>query len=158
MITKIKMMKSRILLMLLMSVVTQVMWAQGKVISGTVEDAMGPIMMANVVERDGNNRIVSATQTDMMGNFSMEIKNPKNKLVFSYVGSKTKIVTIGNQTTFKIKLEDEGTALTEVVVKGRRTNSGGLNIDKREISISQQTMNMEQVEAKIGRASCRERV
>ena len=146
MITKIKMMKSRILLMLLMSVVTQVMWAQGKVISGTVEDAMGPIMMANVVERDANNRIVNATQTDMMGNFSMEIKNPKNKLVFSYVGSKTKIVTIGNQTTFKIKLEDEGTALTEVVVKGRRTNSGGLNIDKREISISQQTMNMEQVE------------
>ena len=146
MITKIKMMKSRIWLMLLMSVVTQVMWAQGKVISGTVEDAMGPVMMANVVERDANNRIVNATQTDMMGNFSMEIKNPKNKLVVSYVGSKTKVIAIGTQTTFKIKLEDEGTALTEVVVKGRRTNAGGLNIDKREVSISQQTMNMDQVE------------
>ena len=138
--------KYKFLLTLLFTVIAQTMMAQGKVISGTVEDAMGPIMMANVVERDGNNRIVSATQTDMMGNFSMEIKNPKNKLVFSYVGSKTKIVTIGNQTVFKIKLEDEGTALTEVVVKGRRTNAGGLNIDKREISISQQTMNMEQVE------------
>ena len=107
---------------------------------------MGPIMMANVVERDANNRIVNATQTDMMGNFSMEIKNPKNKLVISYVGSKTKIMTIGNQTTFNIKLEDEGTALTEVVVKGRRTSAGGLNIDKREISVSRQTMNMDQVE------------
>ena len=138
--------KYKFLLTLLFTVIAQTMMAQGKVISGTVEDAMGPIMMANVVERDGNNRIVSATQTDMMGNFSMEIKNPKNKLVFSYVGSKTKIVTIGNQTVFKIKLEDEGTALTEVVVKGRRTNAGGLNIDKREISISQQTMNMDQVE------------
>ena len=146
MITKIKMIKSRVLLMLLMSVITQVMWAQGKVISGTVEDAMGPIMMANVVERDANNRIVNATQTDMMGNFSMEIKNPKNKLVFSYVGSKTKIMTIGNQTVFKIKLEDEGTALSEVVVKGRRTTSGGLNIDKREVSVSSQTMNMDKVE------------
>jgi TonB-linked SusC/RagA family outer membrane protein len=146
MITKIKMIKSRVLLMLLMSVITQVMWAQGKVISGTVEDAMGPIMMANVVERDANNRIVNATQTDMMGNFSMEIKNPKNKLVFSYVGSKTKIVTIGNQTVFKIKLEDEGTALSEVVVKGRRTTSGGLNIDKREVSVSSQTMNMDKIE------------
>ncbi len=138
--------KSRTLLTILFAFVAQMMMAQGKVVSGTVEDAMGPVMMANVVERDGNNRIVSATQTDMMGNFSMEIKNPKNKLVFSYVGSKTKIVTIGNQTTFKIKLEDEGTALTEVVVKGRRTSSGGLNIDKREISISQQTMSMDQVE------------
>ena len=138
--------KSKTLLTILFAFIAQMMMAQGKVISGTVEDAMGPIMMANVVERDANNRIVSATQTDMMGNFSMEIKNPKNKLVFSYVGSKTKIVTIGNQTVFKIKLEDEGTALTEVVVKGRRTSSGGLNIDKREISISQQTMNMDQVE------------
>ena len=82
----------------LFSVIAQMMMAQGKVISGTVEDAMGPIMMANVVERDANNRIVNATQTDMMGNFSMEIKNPKNKLVISYVGSKTKVMTIGNQS------------------------------------------------------------
>ena len=138
--------KSRTLLTVLFAFIAQMMMAQGKVVSGTVEDAMGPIMMANVVERDANNRIVNATQTDMMGNFSMEIKNPKNKLVFSYVGSKTKIVPIGNQTTFNIKLEDEGTALTEVVVKGRRTSSGGLNIDKREISVSRQTMNMDQVE------------
>ena len=87
--------KSKILLTLLFAFVAQTMWAQGRVISGTVEDAMGPVMMANVVERDGNNRIVSATQTDMMGNFSMEIKNPKNKLVISYVGSKTKIISIG---------------------------------------------------------------
>jgi TonB-linked SusC/RagA family outer membrane protein len=120
--------------------------AQAKVISGTVEDSMGPIMMANVVERDANNRIISATQTDMMGNFSMEIKNPKNKLVISYVGSKTKTLTIGAQTRFNIKLEDEKTTLGEVTVKGRRSNSGGLNIDKREISVSQQTMNMADVE------------
>ena len=138
--------KYKFLLTLLFAVIAQTMWAQGKVISGTVEDAMGPIMMANVVERDANNRIVSATQTDMMGNFSMEIKNPKNKLVFSYVGNKTKIVTIGNQTTFNIKMESENTTVSEVVVKGRRTSSGGLNIDKREISVSQQTFSMDKVE------------
>ena len=138
--------KSKILLTVLFSIVAQVMTAQGIRISGTVEDAMGPVMMANVVERDGNNRIVSATQTDMMGNFSMQIKNPKNKLVVSYVGSKTKILTIGEQKTFKVKLEDDKTTLGEVKVTGRRTRSGGLNIDKREVSVSQQTMNMAEVE------------
>ena len=138
--------KYKFLLTLLFAVIAQTMWAQGKVISGTVEDAMGPIMMANVVERDANNRIVSATQTDMMGNFSMEIKNPKNKLVFSYVGNKTKIVNIGTQTTFNIKMESENTTVSEVVVKGRRTSSGGLNIDKREISVSQQTFSMDKVD------------
>ncbi len=138
--------KSKILLTLLFTVIAQALMAQGTVISGTVEDAMGPVMMANVVERDGNNRIVSATQTDMMGNFSMEIKNPKNKLVISYVGSKTKILPIGDTTTFTIKLEDEKTTLNEVTVRGRRTNSGGLNIDKKEISVSQQTFNLQDVE------------
>ena len=138
--------KSKILLTLLFACIAQVMMAQSRVISGSVEDAMGPVMMANVVERDANNRIISATQTDMMGNFSMEIKNPKNKLVVSYVGSKTKIITIGDQKTFKIRLEDNKTTLSEVTIRGRRTTSGGLNIDKREISVSQQTMNMAEVE------------
>jgi len=142
MITKI----NKILLTLLFTFVAQAMMAQGTVISGTVEDAMGPVMMANVTERDGNNRIVNATQTDMMGNFSMKIANPKNKLVVSYVGSKTKTLTIGTQKTFKIKMEDDKTTLKEVTVKGRRTSSGGLNIDKREITVSQQTMNMENIE------------
>ena len=87
----------KILVTLLLSIVAQISWAQGRVISGTVEDAMGPVMMANVVERDANNRIVSATQTDMMGNFSMEIKSPKNKLVVSYVGSKTSVIEIGDR-------------------------------------------------------------
>ena len=138
--------KSRILLTLLFTVIAQMMMAQGKVISGTVEDSMGPVMMANVTERDGNNRIVSHTQTDMMGNFSMEIKNPKNKLVVSYVGSKDKILPIGNTTTFAIKLDDSNTTLSEVTVRGRRTNSGGLNIDKREVTVSQQTFSLQDVE------------
>ena len=42
--------KSRILLTILFTIVAQVMLAQGKVISGTVEDSMGPVMMANVTE------------------------------------------------------------------------------------------------------------
>ena len=136
----------KILLTLLLTIVAQAVMAQGRVISGTVEDAMGPVMMANVVERDANNRIISATQTDMMGNFSMEIKNPKNKLVVSYVGSKTKILTIGDQKTFNIKLEDDKTTLGEVKVVGRRATSGGLNIDKREVTVSQQTFNLQDVE------------
>lgn len=138
--------KSKVLLTLLFCVIAQIGMAQSKVISGSVEDAMGPIMMANVTERDANNRIVSATQTDMMGNFSMEVKNPKNRLVVSYVGNKTKSIVIGNQTKFNIKLEAEKTTLKEITVRGRRTNSGGLNIQKKEMTVSQQTFNLSEVE------------
>ena len=138
--------KLKVLLMSLFCVCAQAVMAQSKVISGTVEDAMGPVIMANVIEQDADNRIVSATQTDMMGNFSMEIKNPKNKLVISYVGSKTKVLPIGNQTTFNITLEEESTALTEVVVSANRVSSGGLNIAEREMTISRQTFDLTEVE------------
>ena len=130
----------------LFAVVSQLAMAQGVRVSGTVTDDDGPIMMGNVVERDANNRIVSATQTDFNGNFSLQIKNTKNKLVFSYVGDKTQILSIGNKTVFNVKLQPEGHAIQEVVVKGRRGNSGGLMLQKKEISVSQQVMNMEQVE------------
>ena len=136
----------RILFTALICVITQLAMAQGVRVSGTVSDNDGPIMMGNVTERDANNRIVSATQTDFNGNFSLTVKSTKNKLVFSYVGDKSKTVTIGSQTTFKIKLEPENTVLKEVTVKGRRGNSGGLQISKKEMTVSSQTMNMEQVE------------
>ena len=138
--------KQKVLLTFILFVITQMVMAQGVVISGTVEDAMGPVMFANVTERDANDRIINATQTDMMGNFSMEVKNTKNMLVVSYVGSKTWKKKIGNETTFAIKLEDEKTTLNEVTVRGRRANAGGLNIQKKEISVSQQTFNLSEVE------------
>ena len=127
-------------------VVCQLAVAQSVRISGTLSDAEGPIMMGNVVEIDANNRIVSATQTDFNGNFSMQVKSTKNKLKFSYVGDKTQVVAIGDKTSFKITLKPENTVLKEVTVKGRRQNSGGLSIQKKEMTVSSQTMNMESVE------------
>ena len=135
----------KILFTALLAIVSQTLMAQGIRISGTLTDNDGPIMMANVVERDANNRIVSAVQTDFNGNFSMQVKSTKNKLVFSYVGDKTQVVTIGNKTVFNIKLEPEGTQLQEVVVKAKRGSSGGLMISKKEISVSQQTFDLENV-------------
>ena len=130
----------------LLGVVCQMAVAQGVRISGTLTDADGPVMMGNVVEVDANNRIVSATQTDFNGNFSLQVKSTKNKLKFSYVGDKTKVMSIGSQTVFKVKLDSENTTLKEVTVKGRRNTSGGLMLQKKEIAVSQQTMNMAEVE------------
>ena len=136
----------KLLLTTLMCLVYQGLMAQGVRISGSLSDNEGPIMMGNVVEIDANNRIVSAAQTDFNGNFSMQVKSTKNKLKFSYVGDKDKVMTIGSQTTFKVKLEPANTQLKEVKVVGRRSSSGGLMISKKEVSVSQQTMNMSEVE------------
>lgn len=120
--------------------------AQSRRITGTVYDDMGGIMMANVVERDKENRIVEACVTDINGNFSMVIKNPKNKLVISYIGYKTWSQVIGTTTKFNIKLQ-ENTQLQEVVIKAKKVvQSNGLTIPLKEISVATQTMNMDDVE------------
>ena len=138
--------RSKVLLLLLFCVLAQGAMAQSKVISGTVEDPMGPVMFANVTERDADSRIVSFAQTDMMGNFSMEIKSPKNKLVISYVGNKTVEIVIGNQSSFTIVMQPESTEISEVIVEGKRVNSGGLSIPDREMTVAQQTFKLSEVE------------
>ena len=76
----------------------------GDVVTGTVSDSMGPLMMANVVELDEANRIVSSTITDMNGNFSFKIKDPRNRLKFMFVGNEPKIVPIKG-TTYNIVMD-----------------------------------------------------
>ena len=119
---------------------------QSRRITGNVYDDFGGIMMANVVERDANNRIVEAAVTDVNGNFSMVIKNPKDRLVVSYIGYKTHSEVIGNKTKFSIKMQDN-TQLQEVVVKAKpKTMSNGMSIPLKEVSVATQTMNMDDVE------------
>ena len=116
--------------------------AQQVRISGTVNDDMGPVMMCNVSEIDNNNRIVSNTQTDFNGNFSMTVKNAKNKLQISYVGYQKQILAIGTRTKFNVTLKDV-TRIKEVTITSKRKfNQGGLAIPEKEVSVAAQTFNI----------------
>lgn len=122
-------------------------FAQSRRITGTVTDEFGGVAMANVVERDNNNRIVEACVTDINGNFAMVVKNPKDKLVVSYVGMKTHVEVIGTtKTKFNIHLVDANT-IQEVVVKAKpKAQSNGMSIPLKEMSTATQTMSMDDVQ------------
>lgn len=106
----------------------------------------GPVVMANVAEIDKSNRAVSATQTDANGNFSLAIKNPANTLQVSYIGYKTVRRAIGTQTSFRIELVDNTTFKEAVKTVTRKTKANGMVIPEREISIAQQSLNMDAME------------
>ncbi len=138
--------KMKYLFLMVFALLSSVAMAQGIRISGTVNADDGPVMMCNVVEIDANNRIVSQGQTDINGNFSMEIINPKNKLKISYIGYKTQIIPIGDKTVFDIMMKDEN-MIKEVVVRAKkRFSNGGLQIPQNEVSVAAQTFNMSEVE------------
>ena len=117
----------------------------GDVISGTVTDDFGPVMRANVVELDASNRIVAAAVTDMSGNFSFRLKNPKDKLSISYVGYK-KVMLPFNKTHFNIHLQDDTMIDDVVITQKKRTHGSGLSIPVDEISTSQQSISMSEFE------------
>ena len=124
-----------------LSVVKSVAQNVGDIISGTVTDAYGPVMMANVVELDAANRIVASAVTDLNGNFSFKLKNPKDKLRITYVGYKTVTLPF-NKTKFNVRMQD-ATQIQEVTVTAKRRAQGsGLAILEDEISTARQTIDM----------------
>ncbi len=117
----------------------------GTMIRGTVMDELDVLMACNVVELDKSNRIVAHTVTDVNGNFSLRIVDPKDRLRISFIGYETKFVQI-NGTNYKIKLVSNN-VIKEVVVKGKKViPASGLAIPERELSIASQTIDMKEFE------------
>lgn len=117
----------------------------GDIISGNVSDDMGPLMAVNVVEVDANKRIQAHGITDINGNFSFAIKNPKDHIQISYVGCQTVTLPI-NKKFFKVVLQS-ATILKPVEIKAvKKTQSTGLQIPVTEISTARQTIDMKEFE------------
>ena len=86
---------------------------QDRKVTGTVVDAMGPVIGASVVEKGTSN----GTVTDLDGNYTLSVK-PGATLVISYIGYKTQEIKVGNESRIDVTMEDDNTSLEEVVVVG----------------------------------------
>ena len=112
-------MKSKIysLLFLLFSFLTSM--SQDRAVSGQVKRSNGETISGATVSIKGTK---TATATNNEGRFTITIPNKANTvLVFSSVGYKSQQVTISNQTTIDISLDEDASTLTDVVVIGYQT-------------------------------------
>ena len=105
------------LVFLVFILLTSISHGQDKNIEGIVSDNSGVPLPGVTVILKGTN---FGTSTDFDGNFNLTV-NTGEIIVFSYVGFKTKEVKIGNSNTYNIILEEESTALDEIVVVGYGT-------------------------------------
>ncbi|MDR2627824.1 MAG: TonB-dependent receptor plug domain-containing protein, partial [Dysgonamonadaceae bacterium] len=131
-----------ILFLLLLSIPAFVAAQSELLINGNIYSEFdGGLIGVQLLEIDKTDRAVSSAVTDFNGNFSMQIKNPANRLRIGYVGFKTLTLPIGNRRRFDIQME-ESTALTEVVVSAKAVhNDGTFAIPQREISGAIQRIN-----------------
>ena len=117
----------------------------GDVISGVIEDNEGPMMMVNVTERDASDRIVAHDITNINGEFSFTLHNPKDRIQVTYVGYETVDLPI-DKLYFEIKMKEQGMLDVVEIVADRVQETSGLPIPLREASNSVQTINMEEFE------------
>ena len=122
---------ARQFILVLLCMIATGAWAQDITnIHGVVSDDMGGLAGASVCEIDGMGRIIEATVTDINGNFSMKVRNQKNKIRFSYIGYKTLTLPI-NKTVFKVTMKSELQIKEVTVTAKKRMRGNGLAIPER---------------------------
>ena len=84
-----------------------------KKVTGVVNDAMGPVIGASVMEKGTSNGCV----TDLDGNFQLSV-SPGATLVISYIGYITQEIKVGGQSSITVNLKEDSQSLEEVVVVG----------------------------------------
>ncbi len=121
------------LIMAVMAMTTS-LWAQ-RTISGKVTDDKGvPVPNVSIQVKGTQTGTVSSTD----GSFSLTVPSNARTLVFSSVGMTTQEVSIGNQTSFNVSLQNVSDAsLQEVVVVGygtqkRKETTGNVSTVKGE--------------------------
>ena len=102
----------RFILSFLLLTACTLMYAQE--ITGTVTDAMGPVIGATVMEKGTTN----GTVTDFDGNFKLKVEAGKT-LVFTYIGYQT--VEQPAKDGMQVTMQEDATTLNEIVVTGYTT-------------------------------------
>ena len=98
-----------------------------KIITGQVtsaEDGL-PLPGVNVTIKGTTTGAV----TDMQGNYSIPFENEKQKLVFSFIGLQSSEVSPDDKSAVNVKLLEDVSQLSEVVVTGQGYNKSALDED-----------------------------
>jgi iron complex outermembrane receptor protein len=122
-------------------------------VSGTVTDAADsqPIPGVNIVVEG----TTTGTTTNIDGEYSLTVPGPDATLVFSFVGYQTEEVTVGDQSTINVQLQEDVAALDEVVVTGygtqrRRDISGSVSsVDVAEANTGQVTSPQDLIQGRV---------
>lgn len=124
--------------MLCLALITSLsLMAQQRKITGTILDSKDKFAMigANIMEKGTSN----GTVTDIDGNFSLTVNSSESVLVISSIGYKTVEVTVGNQTTINLEIDEDSELLDEVVVVGygtmRKSDLSGASVSVGEDAI-----------------------
>lgn len=99
-------------------------WAQSRVVNGTVKDSNGNSVPGASIILKGTS---TGTTTDGEGNFSISVSGGEDVLVISFIGYATQEIEVGARSVIDVTLAEDVASLQEVVVVGYGTQKKVLN-------------------------------
>ena len=138
------------LLITLLVIICHTTFGAAQTITGTVTEIFGgakePIMGANVVLVNSQNRYVKGTVTDMNGNYNLQVpKDARNlKVQVSYIGMKTQSVKYTGQKVLDFTMQAQ-TTLKEVTVTGQKGGRDGMGISRMEQTSAVQRLDLTEI-------------
>ena len=106
---------------------------QNAKVTGTVEDALGPVAGASVVIKGTTN----GTMTDMDGNFTLDGVKNGDIIQISFIGYATQEIPYAGQASLSVHLEEDTQKLDEVVVTAL-----GMKRDKKALGYAMQELKL----------------
>src|SRR5690554_2764832 len=92
--------------------------AQNHLVSGQITDGQEPISGASIIIK----HTIKGTVSDFDGHYELDAQ-PIDTLQISYLGYKTQELVVGNQRTIDVVLQEDATALGEVVINAGYYNT-----------------------------------
>ncbi|MDG1681832.1 MAG: SusC/RagA family TonB-linked outer membrane protein [Flavobacteriaceae bacterium] len=125
------------ILTLLLALVVQFTFAQGKAVSGNISDESGmPVAGVNIIVQGTSN----GTQSDFDGNYSI-MTDEGAVLTFTYVGYSTVSLTVGSSDTANVTMSESIAELDEVVV-----TAFGVSREKKSLGYAVSEVSGEEME------------
>ena len=139
------MQKKIILIILAVIILSSIVSAQ-TLLKGTVKDQLGTLPGVNVFIANANNRVITGVVTDINGAYFLNVpKLDSIKIMFSFIGYKTKTFFYKGQTTLDVALEDDAVALEAAEVVGKAIRVNDMGIPYKDLGASVERMDMSEV-------------
>ncbi len=113
-------MKRLMLILLCVAFAGMQMFAQGVAVTGKVYDANGESLAGVTIQVKGTQ---SGTVTQADGTYRLNVPSDATTLVFSFIGMETQEIAIAGRTVIDVTLQEEVTALSEIVIVGYSTQT-----------------------------------
>lgn len=120
-------------------------YAQDNVIRGRVVDKYDniPVIGANVIEYDKENRVVNGTICNVNGDFVLEMQDVTNIVKISLIGYNTQQIKVSAGKSILVKLAVTSQEIEEIYVTAKSESRHSLtNVDERDIASSRVKIDM----------------